>query len=803
MKTFRLKILLVLISLTAILIILPASAYACPPPSVSLYYVSDDQDPGNYDIYRMCSDGNNEAERLTTDEAIDNHPKISPDGQVIVFSSNRYNDGGNPTRNFQIFIADPTNIDGTAVQLTFGGYPSRHPHFSPDGTLILIDSKKETLRLDEPISDQCSIPTPPDLPPDFTYRHEGMEVIRRTTVGAKFEPPESTKDIIPIEIISLSLTSADPTGVIWPPATRTYAGHPSFSLNGSRIVFSGSVDGQGNNWEVYTADVTEDLNGSLNLSNLNRVTNGPVNENANPIKMSGGAHFSNDGSQIIFTSTRNAAGISNLYKVGANASNIPVSSAQQITDGNGNDYVPEPLEDGRILITSDRPPEDEPQEQCPPSTDLDLFLLDIPDTNSNNIPDEVDISNLTDNENADEMLLIGDEVSWFCGLPRNLSPCKYYPKIMTLEQLKIMVDQNEREHRLPPNFPFRDLYQIYADKLLLLSSIIDKPVIGDPGEGHNIVTQAYSPSKSSALQQILQELENYNESNKNKLVVVPTVMPQIDNQAPSEPTNPSPADGWFIDSFFDVWYQIELNWSPSTDDEDENDDTVTYDVYLGTTPDPVKIIAADSLESKFRIDDGTLLPGVTYYWKVVAKDSFGGQTDGPVWSFTTHLLPSARNSKIDLKASPGQINEGKSSLLHGKIRNVYDEPIRNINIEIQKLVNNSWQPVKQLASNTGGVFDLRVSPKQTTSYRAVFSGDNQYNATSSDKVTVKVKTKKQIKIEALDKQIKKIKKQIKALKKKLRKTKNVNSKKKIKNKIKSLRKKLRKLQKEKARLIKS
>ena len=34
---------------------------------------------------------------------------------------------------------------------------------------------------------------------------------------------------------------------------------------------------------------------------------------------------------------------------------------------------------------------------------------------------------------ADEMLLIGDEVSWFCGLSPNLSECTYIPKYFTME----------------------------------------------------------------------------------------------------------------------------------------------------------------------------------------------------------------------------------------------------------------------------------------------------------------------------------------------------------------------------------
>ena len=58
----------------------------------------------------------------------------------------------------------------------------------------------------------------------------------------------------------------------------------------------------------------------------------------------------------------------------------------------------------------------------------------------------------------------------------------------------------------------------------------------------------------------------------------------------------------------------------------------TYDVYLGTDPDALELIAAD-------ISDKTYCPGcletwTQYFWKVTAKNQ-GGQSEGPIWSFTT------------------------------------------------------------------------------------------------------------------------------------------------------------------------
>jgi len=58
----------------------------------------------------------------------------------------------------------------------------------------------------------------------------------------------------------------------------------------------------------------------------------------------------------------------------------------------------------------------------------------------------------------------------------------------------------------------------------------------------------------------------------------------------------------------------------------------TYDVYFGTTNPPTTRIASDLTAPAF--DPGVLAEQTTFHWQVVAKTS-GGETPGPVWSFTT------------------------------------------------------------------------------------------------------------------------------------------------------------------------
>jgi len=87
-------------------------------------------------------------------------------------------------------------------------------------------------------------------------------------------------------------------------------------------------------------------------------------------------------------------------------------------------------------------------------------------------------------------------------------------------------------------------------------------------------------------------------------------------------------------------------------------DTITYDVYFGTTSPPPKVA---SNQSETTYDPGTLEYNTTYYWQIVAWNELGESAEGPIWSFTTETIgPSVET----LNADPvGKHN----ATLHGKI----------------------------------------------------------------------------------------------------------------------------------------
>ena len=64
-------------------------------------------------------------------------------------------------------------------------------------------------------------------------------------------------------------------------------------------------------------------------------------------------------------------------------------------------------------------------------------------------------------------------------------------------------------------------------------------------------------------------------------------------------------------------------------------DTVTYDIYFGTTSPPPKLVS-NHTDSSYQ--PATLQGNTTYYWKIIAWDNHGASTPGSTWSFTTEIL---------------------------------------------------------------------------------------------------------------------------------------------------------------------
>jgi uncharacterized protein (TIGR02145 family) len=97
----------------------------------------------------------------------------------------------------------------------------------------------------------------------------------------------------------------------------------------------------------------------------------------------------------------------------------------------------------------------------------------------------------------------------------------------------------------------------------------------------------------------------------------------LENTPPTSPSNPSPQDGSVNEPI-----NLSISWSCS----DPDNDPLTYDICLGTVPNP-QIVVTGLTENSYT--PGVLENFTTYYWKIVAHDNHDHTTEGIVWSFTT------------------------------------------------------------------------------------------------------------------------------------------------------------------------
>ena len=96
------------------------------------------------------------------------------------------------------------------------------------------------------------------------------------------------------------------------------------------------------------------------------------------------------------------------------------------------------------------------------------------------------------------------------------------------------------------------------------------------------------------------------------------------NTPPNTPHNLNPYN-------HEIGVDIDVNLSWICVDPDSGD-TVTYDLYFGTTSPPIKIVSNQQVTY---YHPGMLNTNTTYYWKIAAKDNHDASTTGPIWDFTT------------------------------------------------------------------------------------------------------------------------------------------------------------------------
>src|SRR4030042_5122424 len=189
------------------------------------------------------------------------------------------------------------------------------------------------------------------------------------------------------------------------------------------------------------------------------------------------------------------------------------------------------------------------------------------------------------------------------------------------------------------------------------------------------------------------------------------------NQAPYVPNSPSPANG-----STSVSINADLSWKGGDPDAG---DTVTYDVYFGTSSSPPIVIHN---QSGLNYDPGTLSYDTYYYWKIVAWDNHGATTKGPLWFFRTAYLP---NQPPCAPHNPSPTNGATEILVNSDLNSDCSDPDVGDFITFD-VYFGSTLPLTKIKSNISGTSCMLDNLNYSTKYYwKVIVWDNHQNRNES------------------------------------------------------------------------
>lgn len=214
---------------------------------------------GNWEIYVMNSDGKN-LRQLTQNSAADNSPCWSPDGKRILFVSDR--DG--KEYDSEIYIM---NEDGSQQKrLTSQLGDDSHPKFTPDGMHIIFNSAR----------------TSPDLTVDWS-----------------------------LQINEIFMMDPDGKNVRQLTSFKTICTFPTVSPDGKKVAYRKVISSPALNWDISV----NKNNRNSEVFTMNIDGTGEINVSNSPA-FDGWPTWSPDGSSVVFASNRRGpANVGQLFVV--------------------------------------------------------------------------------------------------------------------------------------------------------------------------------------------------------------------------------------------------------------------------------------------------------------------------------------------------------------------------------------------------------------------------------------------------------------------------------------------------------
>lgn len=187
------------------------------------------------------------------------------------------------------------------------------------------------------------------------------------------------------------------------------------------------------------------------------------------------------------------------------------------------------------------------------------------------------------------------------------------------------------------------------------------------------------------------------------------------NLPPYTPSNPLPPDGaTYVDP------DADLSW---TGGDPNPGDTVTYDVYFGTTSPPPKVITN---QSGATYDPGTMGYNTQYFWKIVAWDDHNHTTEGPIWDFTTE----GPNNPPNIPSNPNPPNGAVDVDINADISWTGGDPDPGDTVTYDVYFGDSSPPSLVVSGQSDTTYNPGTMSYLTTYYWQIVSWDNHGASTS-------------------------------------------------------------------------
>jgi len=179
-----------------------------------------------------------------------------------------------------------------------------------------------------------------------------------------------------------------------------------------------------------------------------------------------------------------------------------------------------------------------------------------------------------------------------------------------------------------------------------------------------------------------------------------------DDTPPYIPSNPNP-----LNNSVDISVFTNLSWIGG----DPDDDNVTYAIYFGVLSNP-PLVESNSVNLSF--NPGVLSYNTQYYWRIIAWDSYGYSTAGPIWTFTTRENPPPYTP-----FSPIPENRSTNIHINAILSWIGGDPDGD-NVTYDIYFGDNENPVKIIGNQTEDYYQPDVMNITTTYYWRIISWDS-------------------------------------------------------------------------------